>query len=338
MDGVVDIIRNQFPEKKILVVGDMVADQFLRGSISRVSREAPVFILRHENTETLGGGAANAASNVAALDGQAFLVGVAGNDANGRALTKTLSANGVNLKGVVISDSFETTTKLRVLAGQQYARRQQVIRIDYENTVPIDEESVEALGTKSLMMMENVDAVIVSDYGYGVVTEELFLKIKRRADQSGIPVIVDSRSRLDQFSGATAATPNKEEVEQLLKAAYSPEACKVLRERLGLEALLVTLGNKGMFLTVEKGNSEIIPIVGKDEPVDVTGAGDTVIATFALGVASKAGFLTSARIANHAGGAVVMKKGTATLTAEELIESISKYEPELAAASLQQAT
>ena len=338
MRNIAEIVGDGFQQKNILVVGDLVADQFLHGSISRVSREAPVFILRHENTETVGGGAANAAANVAALGGHADLVGLIGNDIDGENLTATLSANGVNLEGVVTSDSFRTTTKLRVLAGQQNARRQQVIRIDYEDEHGVEQDSLAELESNAIALIKKADAVVVSDYGYGVVTEQLFQKIQTSTKEFNIPVLVDSRHRLSQFTGATAATPNQEEVEQLLGGPYSPEACVELRGRLGVEALLVTLGNKGMFLSVEGVAPSMIPIVGKDEPVDVTGAGDTVIAAFALGVATGAGFPIAARIANHAGGAVVMKKGTATLTAAELIESISKYEPELTETSLHQAT
>ena len=337
MSRIEETINTKFREKTILIVGDMVADQFLRGSISRVSREAPVFILQHETTETIGGGAANAATNVAALGGNSLLVGIIGNDQNGRDLSTSLEKEGVDLSGVIRSDSFKTTTKLRVLAGQQYARRQQVIRIDYENHEEIDSSESLEIENRSLELLKKADAVVVSDYGYGVVTDGLFKKLVDAAAAKHIPIFVDSRNRLSEFAGATAATPNQQEVEQLLNGIYSPEGSLRLRKRLDLEALLVTLGNKGMFLAVEGSDPLAFPVVGTDEPVDVTGAGDTVIATFALAVASGSDYALAARIANHAGGIVVMKKGTASLTAAELTASIAKYEPALNESSLHQA-
>ncbi len=329
MSGLLEIIGTGFLGKRILVVGDLVADQFLRGTIGRVSREAPVFILRHEDTETLGGGAANAAVNVSKLGGKADLVGLVGIDPNGRELLTALSNNDVNVDGCISSDSFQTTTKLRVLAGQQYARRQQVIRIDYENAKEIDDAALQRLETNTLEMLDEADAVIISDYGYGVVRKELGQRVIKAASALEIPVIVDSRNRLEDLAGATAATPNKEEVEKLLDGPITPEGAVRLRSALDLRALLVTLGNEGMILAVEGQEPEIIDIVGKDEPVDVTGAGDTVIATFALGVAAGLGFSTSAKIANHAGGIVVMKNATASVSNVELIESIRENEPEL---------
>ncbi len=330
MSPVIDTVKKIFPEKKVLIVGDLVADQFLRGSISRVSREAPVFILRHENTETVGGGAANAAANVASLGGQAIVAGVVGNDPNGRALVNALHDKGVGTDGVLTPDSFQTTTKLRVLAGQQYVVMQQVIRIDYEDENPLDAGALESLHSRTSEMLTGIDAVILSDYGYGVADAKFGQEIIRLASERDIPVFVDSRKKLAEFHGATAATPNKQETEELLKGNYSPDACSALRERLGLEALLVTLGSDGMLLAEKNRAPLTIPIVGKDQPVDVTGAGDTVIAAFALGVASGLPFETAARIANHAGGIVVMKRATSTLTPEELLLSVEKNEPELA--------
>lgn len=334
MSSIKETISNVFPKKKVLIVGDLVADQFLRGNISRVSREAPVFILRHVNTETVGGGAANAASNVASLGGTAIVAGVIGDDANGRSLMSALEKHGVVTDGVSISKSFQTTSKLRVLASQKYAVRQQVIRIDYENDRPVDEDIVESLRAETLNLLEKANAVILSDYGYGVAEAGFSRDIIRRASDRGIPVFVDSRNRLAEFEGATAATPNKQETDGLLTGDYSPAACVELRRKLGFDALLVTLGSDGMLLTVEGAEPLEIPIVGKDEAVDVTGAGDTVIAAFALGVASGLPYETAARIANHAGGIVVMKKATSTVTPEELIASVEKYEPALADESL----
>ncbi|MGI9035939.1 MAG: bifunctional heptose 7-phosphate kinase/heptose 1-phosphate adenyltransferase [Pyrinomonadaceae bacterium] len=321
-----ETIQAEFPTKKIVVVGDLVADQFLRGTIARVSREAPVFILRHNETETLAGSAANAAVNVAALGGKAVLVGLVGRDANGAALLEKLENSKVECGFITKSENFQTTTKLRVLAGQHYAARQQVIRIDYENKTTIDAKVRQRLRENFLAASQNADAIIISDYSYGVASLEFTKIIVKTAKGKNIPALVDSRFRLEDFPNATAATPNQDEVEQILGKNFSDDDCARLRGKLGYEFLLVTRGNQGMLLVEKDKNPVSIEAVGAKEPVDVTGAGDTVIAAFALGLASGLSFAESARLANHAGGIVVMKKGTAAASADELIDSLQKAE------------
>ena len=317
-------IQRSFPEKKIAILGDLVADQFLRGTISRVSREAPVFILRHDETETLAGGAANAAVNIASLGGSPALVGLIGNDVNGGLLANHLSSHGVHPNLIVRDDKIATITKVRVLAGQHYAGRQQVIRIDYENKGGIDEELLSRLRANIAIAIENADAVIVSDYGYGAADPVLIDSVRQLTRDRNIPLVVDSRYRLRNYAGATTATPNQEEVEAILGQDFTEAECERLRDELSLESLLVTCGNRGMLL-FEKNKAPLrIDAVGSLEPVDVTGAGDTVIAVYALGLASGLSFADAARIANHAGGLVVMKKGTASVTTDELLRSCAK--------------
>ncbi len=317
-----DIIRQSFPAKKIVIVGDLVADQFLHGTISRVSREAPVFILRHEETKTLAGGGANAAVNVASLGGTAFLVGIVGNDLNGRALMKTLVDSKVNCDFIVTADQIQTTTKVRVLAGQHYAPRQQVIRIDYESSENINEELENKLETNLLSAVENADAIIISDYNYGVANRKISRMANEIAAERKIPLLIDSRFNLKNFPNATTATPNQEEVEQILGKDFTEKDCIELCETLGYKALLITRGNLGMML-IEKDKSTLcFHAVGAKEAVDVTGAGDTVIAAYALGLASGLGFADAASLANHAGGIVVMKKGTAAVSVDELLDSL----------------
>jgi D-glycero-beta-D-manno-heptose-7-phosphate kinase len=326
MKSLSQTIRQQFQNKTIVIVGDLVADQFLHGTIARVSREAPVFILRHDETETLAGGAANAAANVASLSGNAVLVGVVGQDANGGALLEKLEASKVNCDFITASENFATTTKVRVLAGQHYAPRQQVIRIDYENRKELAAETLAVLKANLTSAAEKADAIIISDYNYGVANPEIAGLAQKIAKEKQIPLLVDSRFRLREFEGATTATPNQEEVEQILGKNFTPENCAELCRALGYEALLVTRGNKGMIL-VEKDKAPFyLEAVGSKEPVDVTGAGDTVIAAYALGLACGLGFAESANLANHAGGIVVMKKGTACVGADELISSLPKIE------------
>ncbi len=322
------IINSEFCKRKIIVVGDVIADQFLHGTIDRVSREAPVFILKHDKTETLPGGAGNAAVNVASLGGQVFLIGVVGCDRNGEHLLESLRSANVNCEGIVVTSSFETTTKVRVLASRHHATRQQVIRIDYESKLQIDESVHKSLVENFYNLAAEADAIIVSDYNYGVVSKSFSALVRDYAKRRGIPLLVDSRYRLRDFVGMTSATPNQEEVEDLIGKKLLDEAdlvdhCEELRRELNCEALLVTRGSKGMVLLEKDGTKAHLEAVGSKEPVDVTGAGDTVIAAYSLALASGLSFLESAWIANHAGGIVVMKKGTASVTPEELIESIN---------------
>jgi rfaE bifunctional protein kinase chain/domain len=317
-------IGENFPNKKIVIVGDLVADQFLHGTIARVSREAPVFILRHDETETLAGAAANAAVNVASLAGNAVLIGVVGKDSNGNALLEKLCESRVNCDFVIASEKIQTTTKVRVLAGQHYAPRQQVIRIDYENQTEISAELQSNLRENLLSAAKDADAIIISDYNYGVANVEIFRTAAAIAKDKNIPLLIDSRFRLRDFTNATTATPNQEEVEQILGKNFTEAGCAELCRTLGYEALLVTRGNNGMLLIERDKNPIAFEAVGAKEPIDVTGAGDTVIAAYALGLASGLSFAASASAANHAGGIVVMKKGTASVSLDELIASIEK--------------
>jgi rfaE bifunctional protein kinase chain/domain len=317
-------VREGFAGKHIVVVGDAVADQFLEGTIARVSREAPVFILRHDETSTFPGGAANAAANVAALGARATLLAFTGLDQNAQALRSCLEEWGVDISGVVSVPNVSTTTKLRVLAGRSYGAHQQVIRIDYENVSDVPDENRSELLDKLRDAAESADALIASDYGYGAVSHVVFDEAKRIARGRNIPLVVDSRHRLTEFAGATTATPNREEVEQILGLDFKAEDCYQLRERLGLEALVVTNGNRGMTVFEAEKEPTSIPAVGSTRPVDVTGAGDTVIAAYTLALAAGMSFREAADIANHAGGIVVMKKGTATVTLNELLNSLTR--------------
>jgi D-glycero-beta-D-manno-heptose-7-phosphate kinase len=320
------IIR-RFSNRRVLVVGDALADQFVYGVISRVSREAPVFILRHEQTETIPGGAANCAVNLASLGASVSLVSAVGTDEAGQALLKNLKATGVNCAAIVSSERVRTTTKVRVLAGQQHSTRQQVIRIDYESEPLADAEVRASILAHIREHATDSDAIIISDYNYGVATEEVVAALREATQKKSVPVFVDSRFRLSQFSEFTSATPNEDEVEHLL--GYVPansgqlvDAADQLRERLGYRALLVTRGSHGMML-LEEGVAVLnLSAVSSNEAVDVTGAGDTVIATYSLALASDASFPDAARLANHAGGLVVMKRGTASITAQELEDSV----------------
>jgi len=326
-------IVGEFSRKRILVIGDAIADQFLYGEISRVSREAPVFILRHEHTETTPGGAGNCAANLAALGAPVNLISVVGDDEHGQTLLERLRAGGVNCDGVTVAGDRKTTTKVRVLAGQIHSTRQQVIRIDYDSQPGLDTNLRDKLGLSIKKQMTDSDAVIISDYNYGAAEPEISELLKQSTQGARVPVVVDSRFRLSSFSGFTSATPNEDEVAQMLHreprdTSALESAAEELRRQLGYQALLVTRGGHGMML-VQSGTAPLhIDAVGSHQPVDVTGAGDTVIATYTLALASGSSFADAARLANLAGGLVVMKRGTATVTANELLSSIAQVEQE----------
>lgn len=325
-ERLLNIVR-RFPERKLLIVGDSIADKFLTGSIARVSREAPVFILRHESTETVPGGAANCALNLAALGANVSLVSIAGNDDAGIALRDKLGAAGVNVDGLVLSDQVQTTTKVRILAGHAHAAKQQVIRVDYEDAPLKDTAAREAINAKLTSAISAADAAIISDYNYGLVDRDAVELVRKAQRTKNIPVLVDSRFRLSEFSGFTAATPNEDEVENLIGTPIASTedletSASRLKRELQYEALLVTRGSRGMMLLSDQDGPLHIPAVGA-QAVDGTGAGDTVIATFALALASDASFAEAAHLANYAGGIVVMKRGTASITATELERSIS---------------
>ena len=322
-DKLISIIK-RFGDQRIVILGDAIADKFVHGAISRVSREAPVFILRHQHTETLPGGAANCAMNLVALGARVSLISLTGDDESGSELRAKLEAAGVNIDGVIVSARVQTTTKVRILAGQSHSSKQQVIRVDYEGA-PLDDEGIRsAILSRLEQAFKGANGIVISDYNYGVVDTRGAELIRQNVN---VPVLVDSRFRSSEFTGFTAATPNEEEVENLSGAPISSteeleSAARTLKARLGHHALLVTRGSQGMTLLEGDAAPVHIPAVGAQQAVDVTGAGDTVIATFSLALASGASFTDAARLANYAGGLVVMKRGTATVSASELEHAI----------------
>jgi D-glycero-beta-D-manno-heptose-7-phosphate kinase len=313
--------------RRILVIGDFIADEFVHGEIARVSREAPVLILRHEKTSTVPGGAGNAAANLAALGVNTACVGVVGRDRSGRSLTLSLRDFGVDTLGVVSVVGRTTPTKTRILAGSSHAPRQQVIRIDREPDGPPDAAIEEKLQKRLADLLPAADGVIVSDYGYGTVSTGMIEVIRAWKAATGKPVVVDSRYRLNVFHGFTAATPNQEEAEIAVGQSFTNEGeavtgANALRERLNLDALLLTRGSEGMVLSRRDDSTLVVPVVGSRSPVDVTGAGDTVIATFIASLAAGGTLAQAMLLANHAAGLAVMKPGTATVSPEELAASL----------------
>jgi D-glycero-beta-D-manno-heptose-7-phosphate kinase len=314
-----------FGGRRVLVLGDLIADQFVSGEISRVSREAPVMILRHERTQTVPGGAANCAMNLAALGARAALVGLVGEDSAGRELLEKLEGAGVDCSGVVVSPEHRTTTKVRILAGHAHSTRQQVVRLDYEGAPLGDERVLADIAANVGAAFAEAEAAIVSDYNYGVACAATVGPL--RLAEGRAPVVVDSRFRMHEFSGFDSGTPNEDEVEQVMRRrpADADDLAgwgESLRARLGYKSLLITRGKHGMIL-IEAGKRPLhLGAVGSHDAVDVTGAGDTVIATYTLALASGADYETAARLANHAGGVVVLKRGTACVYPQELLASL----------------
>lgn len=317
----------EFTGKRIVVVGDLIADEYLYGKPARISREAPVLILRFTDREVRLGGAANAAHNVHALGATALPIGVLGADPAGDEVLRLFGEAGIPSEGVSRTAGRLTPVKTRIMAGGYESTRQQVVRLDREPepSLPGDVEArliaaVKAAGS-------GVDAYLISDYGYGSVTARVFEAVLETARRRGAVVAVDSRYDLPRFRGATAATPNEPEVEALAGAELGDEralekAGRVVLERLESRYLLITRGSRGMALLEREGPVTFMPIHGSDQIADVTGAGDTVISAFTVALAAGAGAVEAAWLANVAGGAVVMKRGTATVSPQELSESL----------------
>ena len=314
-----------FKDKRVVVFGDLVADVFVYGEISRISREAPVLILNHRETQVVPGGGANAIHNLWALGAKPLPVGLVGDDAEGQHLLKYFSDLGIDISGITVAKSYRTPTKMRILAGAVHSQRQQIVRLDSGG--PIQQSNVRSgIEQKLKAGLRDADGFLVSDYGYSLVTPQIVSKVYKNS----LPGTIDSRFSMMEFSNMSAATPNEPEVETALGTAIGHDAEKLewagrtLLRKLRHEALLITRGKDGMALFERGKKTSHIPIYGSDEIADVTGAGDTVIATFTLALAAGASYYDAARLANYAGGIVVMKYGTRPVTFDELIQAVQE--------------
>jgi rfaE bifunctional protein kinase chain/domain len=321
---------DDFAGVRVAVFGDLIVDEFIYGEISRVSREAPVLILDYDSTEIVPGGAGNAAGNVAALGGHPMAIGLAGRDETGRRLLQVMR-QGVDVSGVVRPRTYRTPTKTRILAGGVHSAKQQVVRIDRAARPVLADSDRRAIERRLVHASARCDALLISDYGSGLVTPAAVAAARRRFRTPGRrqpPVLVDSRYALLTFARMTACTPNESEVEQLLKIRIGEnrdvleKAGRELLARTRAHAVVITRGSRGMAVFEPKRPTVHLPIFGSDQIADVTGAGDTVIATMTLALAAGATFEEAARLANYAGGLVVMKRGTATVSADELRNAV----------------
>jgi rfaE bifunctional protein kinase chain/domain len=316
-----------FGDRTVAVVGDLIVDEYLSGKPSRISREAPVLILRFTERDVRLGGAANAAHNVHSLAARVVPIGVVGEDRAGDELLGLFEKAGIGTDGIVVERGRHTPVKTRIMAGGYRATRQQVVRLDREphgELMPVTED---ALLERLLTLAADVDAILISDYGYGTLSPRVVEGIRALVRRRDTVLTVDSRYDLPRFTGVTAATPNEAELEQLTGTAVDDEravekAGRQLLERLDAEILLVTRGSQGMALLERDGATTTIPVYGTDEIADVTGAGDTVISAFTLALASGASPLDAALLANMAGGLVVMRRGTATVSWAELARAV----------------
>ena len=323
-------IVERFSSIRVVLFGDFVCDEFQYGEIARVSREAPVLILRHRETHLAPGGGANAANNLSVLGARVAAVTVVGEDASGDALIQYFRQHRIDVSGIVRAKGWLTPTKTRFLAGWTHTTAQQVLRVDREPGGPPPEATLKKAFGKLKAKLRSADALAISDYGFGI-TSPKSVRSALGSMKKELPVTLDARFGLNSYArvGITSATPNEAELEALHHTAIGRNTEELKRcalttlEEMKLEALLVTRGRDGMALFERDGERlTAIPVHGSDQAVDVTGAGDTVLAAYTLALASGASYLEAAHLANIAGGLVVMKRGTATVTRQELLEAI----------------
>ena len=319
-------IIDRFSGQPVLVVGDMVADVYLEGKISRISREAPVLVLEHQGETIVPGGAANVVHNIATLGGAIFALGVLGSDPAGEELESILAAKGVVTSGLIADDKRPTITKTRIMAGGQATVRQQIVRIDRESKEPLTSVIEQQLVNSFQLLLPNVKAVILSDYGVQTISSMLKTVVLKCCRERSIPCIVDSRYDILSFKGATVVKQNEAELMAALEykelsGEQLSAAGRALLTRMEAEVILLTRGPEGMTV-FEKHAVTHIPVSNVAEVIDVSGAGDTAVAAMALSLAAGAGYLEAATIANYAAGCVVRKFGTATTSQREVAEAI----------------
>jgi len=323
-------IVTKMQDKKIMLIGDMIADVYLEGRISRISREAPVLILEHTAENVVPGGAANAVHNAATLGGKVYAVGILGNDFPGQELTRILGSKGVVTAGFIPDSSRTTITKTRVMAGGQATVRQQVVRIDRENKAALSPEVERQMIDYVQRVVPQMDAVVLSDYGGATVTQAVLQAAIETCRLHGKPSIVDAPYKVTVYKGISLVKQNESEAAAAvgLKALDEKsllEAGKSILSDLQAEAVLITQGPDGMTLFERSGRVTHIPVTNVSEVYDVTGAGDTVVAAMILAVAAGATYEEAACLANFAAGIVVRKPGTATATPKELQEVLGGH-------------
>jgi len=321
-------IIDRFAQKKIVVWGDFILDEYVYGNTRRISREAPVLILSYHSKELSLGGAGNSLLNLQSLGADPIPVGVIGSNDSGKKIIKILEQKAISTEYLHIEKNYQTPIKTRIFAGEGHTRKQQILRIDREEKIPENSHLKKVLKQNLKNIQPLSHALLISDYNYYTVKEEIYTQVLPWFRKANIPVTLDSRFRLLNFKGVTVATPNEPEVEEALRIKINEDtkilttAGRFILRKIQSPALLITRGSKGMILFEKHKVPFLIPIHGPTDIVDVTGAGDTVISIFTLALACGATFRQAALLANFAGGRVVMKKGTATISPFELKEAI----------------
>ncbi|QDU08419.1 PfkB family carbohydrate kinase [Gimesia aquarii] len=313
---------------KILVLGDLILDRYIWGNAERISQEAPVILLREDTQEVRLGGAANVANMLIGLESQVTMAGVVGNDFDGMAVREALSEKGVNCSPMILDASRPTTVKQRFMGRAQQRHPHQILRVDREETTPLDQPTSESLLNLVLPMISDHQAILVSDYAKGVCTPEVLACVLEEARRLEVPVIVDPCPGRDYqiYSGATAITPNR--LESSRAVGFDVKSCddafragKQLCHELNLDYAFVTLDSDGIALTQANGLTELLP-TRKREVYDITGAGDMVLATIGVGSAAGINPVDLARLANVAGGLEVEQIGVVTISREEMLADL----------------
>lgn len=326
MRSLISLIR-RFAGKRVMVVGDLCLDEYIIGRAERLSREAPVPILQFQSSFTLPGAAANPALNVNALQGRALMVGVVGKDEAGRDLLRKLKEKGIDSTGVMIDPSRATTVKTRVMAEVSLHFPQQIVRVDRQERREPPPEVRRGMLAYLEAKMPEVDAVLLSDYRSGVIDQGVVDLVSEVAGTQGKILTADSQGDLFKFKGFTILKANKEEAEmavrrELVTEEDFAEAGRQLLGELMARAVLITRGSDGMSLVQPGGGYLQLPAANRSEVFDVTGAGDTVIATLTLALAAGASVPQAVQLSNYAAGLVVRKLGNATPTPEELVQAV----------------
>ncbi|MFH1406866.1 MAG: D-glycero-beta-D-manno-heptose-7-phosphate kinase [Candidatus Omnitrophota bacterium] len=318
-------IINRFKSVKVLAIGDLMLDEFVWGSVSRISPEAPVPVVWVNSESFMPGGASNVANNIHALGATTFLSGMVGGDERGRKIIEELARKGMDTEGICTDEERPTTLKTRVIAHHQ-----QVVRIDKENVSPVDGNVLEQILTYTREKIQEVDGVIIEDYGKGIIIPRLLTEVTRLAKKYKKIITVDPKEEhFSYYKQVTAITPNHHEAGKAIGIQIKDErtlreAGKRLLAKLKCKSILITLGENGMALFEGSGTMTHIPTVAQ-EVFDVTGAGDTVISVFTLSLAAGASMKEAAYISNFAAGIVVGKVGVAVTTKEELLERIKQW-------------
>lgn len=318
----------------VLVIGDMAIDEMVYGTTDRMSREAPVLILRHYNTKVILGAASNAAHNIATLNaGKVSVIGTYGKDYYAPILLKTFKDAGINTEYMVEDASRATTVKTRISGSCSQSVTQQIVRIDRETIEPISKEIEEKIVAQMELAIPKHDAIILSDYNIGLLTDVVIKKSIELAKKYNKIIVVDSQKDLDRFQGVTSMTPNQPDSEKFVGFFIKDKetlkkAGKEMLEKTNADSALITLGGDGMALFEKNGNFIKVPVFNKTDVFDVTGAGDTVVATYTLAMASGMSKKDSAIVSNLAASIVVRHFGCATTTVDVLKSTLEKMDLE----------